>query len=74
MNITFIGNGFDLRHGMKTGFYDFINHYKTENNKNVIIKYFDKVNCSNGWLDFEIELQQFLVYTEKFINTLSSRT
>lgn len=75
MNISIIGNGFDIRHNYKTGFIDFLNAYKeycneTDGKKNIIASYFDKVNTSNGWLDFEEELKEFLIYTERLDNAL----
>lgn len=71
LKIAIIGNGFDLRHKMKTGFDDFIGYFKERNNKNIIVKYFDKINACNGWLDFEQELLNFFIHLSKFRTTVS---
>lgn len=72
MNISIIGNGFDLRHNLKTSFFDFMKYFEEgKYNKNVIITYFNKIRKSNGWLDFENELQQFLIFTDSLGSSVS---
>ena len=58
--ITIIGNGFDLRHNLNTGYGHFIDYY-TENfpDNNVIIRFYKEMNRCQGWYDFEHDLLLF---------------
>jgi hypothetical protein len=72
MDIVIIGNGFDLRHEIPTGFRDFLQDYSINGNRpNVIFDYFEMITKSNGWLDFEQELQSFLIYLSRFTNSIT---
>lgn len=63
MKISIVGNGFDIRHNLKTKFSDYMSYYKDKYGKsNVIINYFEEVEIADGWLDFEKELQMFFIY------------
>jgi hypothetical protein len=68
MNIIFIiGNGFDLRLGLPTGYPDFLNHYKKQNPKhNIEVKtskeeFFKFIGLveNEEWKDLEVSLGNF---------------
>lgn len=68
MNILFIiGNGFDLRLGLPTGYPDFLNHYKKQNPKhNIEVKtskeeFFKFIGLveNEEWKDLEVSLGNF---------------
>lgn len=71
MNITFlIGNGFDLRLGMKTKYTDMYNDYINTDNADKIIKEFQKTLKTDApkyetWADFEMGMAQ---YAQNFEN------
>ena len=68
MNILFIiGNGFDLRLGLPTGYPDFLDHYKEQNPKHNIevktskeefFKFIERVE-NEEWKDLEVTLGNF---------------
>ncbi len=71
-NILVIGNGFDLYHGLKTGYYDFVKYAeKTKYNENLFIKYFVKViNENDGWIDCEGEMEYLINLFQTFLKSL----
>lgn len=79
-NILVIGNGFDLYHGLKTKYIDFVDYtrYITKANgtkkirkiinNNVFINWFKNVADENqGWIDCEIEIERVLILFRKII-------
>lgn len=69
-----IGNGFDLAHGLKTSYMDFLNYCKSNSNQfsenNFWLKYFWKaveLNAFNGknWIDLEVEISKFISLLDK---------
>lgn len=58
--IVILGNGFDLFHGHKTSYKDFIEAVKIENQNNLWINYF--IECINidGWVDIENQFSYIL--------------
>ena len=61
--IVVLGNGYDLAHGSKTKYTDFIDSHK--NNKNLWIKHFLRKSDLNGWVDVENELITILESVNK---------
>lgn len=79
-NILVIGNGFDLYHGLKTKYIDFVDYtrYTTKANgtkkirkiirNNLFINWFKTVaNENQGWIDCEIEIEKILMLFRKII-------
>ena len=67
MKIAIVGNGYDLRQGFKTGFNDFLEYFnRIYLSGNLVYLFFSRMNNSNGWLDFEMQLQQFLICYSEF--------
>ncbi len=67
--ISIVGNGFDIRHGCKTTYNDFLNYCEKEGiENNVLYKFFSKMNNYRGWYDFEQDLLSFLIFFEELIN------
>ncbi|MDH8676960.1 AbiH family protein [Fusibacter bizertensis] len=57
MKVTIIGNGFDLRHGLKTTYKDFFNYYTLYCNvNNLIYTYLSNKNNGFNWVDLENDL------------------
>ena len=59
------GNGFDLAHGLKTTYMDFLDSIKEGNYKNKWINYFSSLYRSKRmrgekWIDLEEEIKQVL--------------
>ena len=83
-NILVIGNGFDLYHGLKTKYYDFVQYTKEKNSNNTfseicrensIIKYFQKVvEINEGWIDCEERLAYIVKMFSKIITKLDSKS
>ena len=81
-NILVVGNGFDLYHGLKTKYYDFVQYTKERNSNNAfsdvcrennIIKYFQKVVDKNeGWIDCEERLAYIVKLFSKIITKLEA--
>lgn len=69
-NILVIGNGFDIYHGLKTGYYDFIKYAEKGKYKdNIFIKHFSSVTDENdGWIDCENELEYLVNLFQSFLN------
>lgn len=68
--IVILGNGFDLFHGHKTSYKDFIYSVKDRYSNNLWISYFDSLIQIEGWVDIENEFLKILnSYTQfKFEN------
>lgn len=60
-NIVVVGNGFDLRHSLKTSYNDFYEYFAKECPTNIYVIFFGKMHNVTGWYDFENHL---LVFTE----------
>lgn len=72
MDITIIGNGFDLSHNLKTSFYDFMKYYNSNSmRQNIVYNYLEEMNAVSGWLDFENEVQNFLILLSKFSTSIT---
>jgi hypothetical protein len=86
-NILVIGNGFDIYHGLKTKYFDFVQYtskVKSEETKaeenicelcksNMFIKYFqDAAKANQGWIDCELEIEMISNIFEKLINVDTS--
>ncbi|WAJ22890.1 AbiH family protein [Lacrimispora xylanolytica] len=68
-NILVIGNGFDLYHELRTGYYDFVKYAEdSEYKDNIFIKHFRKVIHENdGWIDCEDEIEYLVSIFQKFL-------
>lgn len=79
-NILVIGNGFDLYHGLKTKYTDFVDYARNITNDigtkkirkifnyNLFINWFKNVaNENQGWIDCEIEIEKILMLFKKII-------
>ena len=71
MKITVIGNGFDIRHGLKTKYSDFAEVYRTKMRTNAVFQYLLKIDNLNGWVDFENQIQDFLKHLSKLFSCVS---
>ena len=70
MDILIIGNGFDLAHGLKTSYKDFLEYCKekeTDNsnsfyNTNIWLKHFitRQNKLGNTWIDLETEIYRVI--------------
>lgn len=79
-NILVLGNGFDLYHGLKTRYYDFVQFVKnppgdTEDRikqicrKNTFLRYFIKVcEMNDNWIDCEEEIEKVILVLQKIIS------
>lgn len=79
-NILVLGNGFDLYHGLKTKYYDFVQFVKnppmdTEHrikqicDQNTFLQYFIKVcEINDNWIDCEEEIERVVLLVQKIIN------
>ena len=59
MDILILGNGFDLAHGLKTRYTDFLDYWKKDNNvENVWLKHFvnRQKQLGDKWIDLEEEI------------------
>lgn len=59
MDILILGNGFDLAHGLKTRYTDFLDYWKKDNNvENVWLKHFvnKQKYLGDKWIDLEEEI------------------
>ncbi len=81
MNILLIGNGFDIAHGMKTRYGDFLDYCISYVNNdefcglirdNLWIAYFNKRRNDIGanWIDFEKEIQRVVKSLEIFLKNI----
>lgn len=81
MDILIIGNGFDLAHGLKTSYKDFLDFCKEQSRTHTPVTYFDYKHClaTNLWLkhfinrqeklgDTWIDLEKEIYEVVKFIN------
>ena len=74
MNILILGNGFDIAHGLKTKYTDFLNYCKNEEQykhfctTNIWMKHFltRQSELGDTWIDLETEIYEVI----KFIQTL----
>ncbi len=58
--VTFLGNGFDIRHNLKTSYKDFMDYCKTQHmDDNVLYKFYSSMKTCKGWYDFEQDLLFF---------------
>ena len=83
-NILVIGNGFDLYHGLKTKYYDFVQYTKEKNTNsafaeicrdNNILKYFQRVvEINEGWIDCEERLAYIVKLFAKIITVLKNES
>ena len=62
MDILIIGNGFDLAHGLKTSYKDFLDFCKEQSRTSTPVDYFDYKHClaTNLWLKHFINRQKKL--------------
>lgn len=74
LNILVTGNGFDLAHGMKTSYRNFVEYTKDNNigADNGFIKYFqEKLEASGDeerkWIDCEAEIAQVVKTFSKVV-------
>ncbi len=58
--VIVLGNGYDLFHGNKTSYTDFINDVKDKLDNNIWIRYFSQEINLNGWIDLENEMKDIL--------------
>lgn len=66
MDVSIIGNGFDLRHGFPTTINQFLDDDRVKNKThNLIICFYKKRKNIVGWVDFENDLLLFFEYIEK---------
>lgn len=88
MDILIIGNGFDLAHGLKTSYKDFLEHYEELNSKrliglinygttfidNIWLRHFiiKKNELGNTWIDLEQEIYNVIETVVKAIHNLSN--
>ena len=83
-NVLVVGNGFDLYHGLKTKYYDFVQYTKEKNTNNAfskicrennILKYFQKVvELNEGWIDCEERLSYIVKLFSKIITKLEEKS
>ena len=79
-NILVIGNGFDLYHGLKTKYIDFVNYSRNTTkdigtkkirkilNGNLFINWFKNVAEENqGWIDCEKEIENIILLFKKIL-------
>ncbi len=86
MDILVIGNGFDLAHGLKTAYKDFLTYWIEKNKKRVVgfnygTSFFDNIwlnhfitkqqELGNTWIDLENEIFQVIKYVHNTILDLS---
>ena len=87
MDILILGNGFDLAHGLKTTYMDFLNYCVEKNNKRFIgminygTTFIDNIwlrhfitTCNNygkNWIDLEEEIYRVILSLNKTIKNLS---
>lgn len=79
-NILVLGNGFDLYHGLKTKYYDFVQFVKNPPSdtrqkikqsckQNTFLQYFIKVcEINDNWIDCEEEIGRVVLLVQKIIN------
>lgn len=88
MNILILGNGFDIAHGLKTSYIDFLNYCVEKNNKRItgMINYgttfIDNIwlrhfitTCNNygkNWIDIEEEIYRVILLLNKTLLDLSN--
>ena len=89
MDILILGNGFDLAHGLKTTYMDFLNYCVEKNSKrlkgminygttfidNIWLRHFI-TTCNNygkNWIDLEEEIYRVILSLNKTIKNLSGR-
>lgn len=74
MSILVIGNGFDLYHGLKTKYIDFVNYTKKNKESdvckdNIFIKCFEKIaKDHHNWIDCEREIESIVLLIKKILN------
>lgn len=81
MSILVIGNGFDLYHGLKTKYIDFVNFTKESNKANIprkisdickdniFIRCFKEIAKDNdNWIDCEKEIESIVILFKKIID------
>ncbi len=66
--IIVLGNGFDLFHGHKTSYKDFIDGVKNDYTTNLWINYFSSLIKIDGWVDIENEFFKILNNMSTFKN------
>lgn len=87
MDILILGNGFDLAHGLKTKYNDFLNYCIEKNNRRILspinyeTTFTDNIwlchfittcnNYGNNWIDLEEEIYNVLLSLNKTLNKLS---
>lgn len=84
-NILVLGNGFDLYHGLKTKYYDFVQFVKnppsdTEErarricSQNIFLQYFIKVcEINDKWIDCEEEIEKVILVLQKAVDIQSNK-
>jgi hypothetical protein len=86
-NILIIGNGFDLVHGLKTRYTDFLraakdktvddNGFRTLVRDNIWIEYFlsiTNLDDDRGWIDFENEIGKVIKDLDELLFSTNSKT
>lgn len=87
MDILILGNGFDLAHGLKTKYSDFLNYCIEKNNRRILspvnyeTTFIDNIwlhhfittcnNYGNNWIDLEEEIYNVLLSLNKTLKKLS---
>lgn len=83
MDILILGNGFDLAHGLKTQYSDFLDYCRTKINEhfsyekmdsfftNMWVRHFLNIQMGNTWIDLETEIYNVVKHIAKLpvINT-----
>lgn len=73
-NILVLGNGFDLYHGFRTRYTDFINaciqNESDRINSNSFVKYFKEHQENDNWIDFEYEIENIIRCFVKIIGSV----
>lgn len=73
-NVLVIGNGFDLYHGLKTRYFDFVEFTKHKSDlKNPFIKFFQQVvEANDGWIDCEDTVYRIVKFFNNILNNNSA--
>lgn len=87
MDILIVGNGFDLAHGLKTSYKDFLEYCEEQNSKRIIglinygtsfidniwLRHFitKKQELGNTWIDLEQEIYNVIQVVNNIINDMS---
>ena len=73
MNILILGNGFDIAHGLKTKYINFLNYCKNEDKykhfctTNIWMKHFltRQSELGDTWIDLETEIYEVIKFIQQ---------